>query len=171
MGEDQKQHLELTRDIAEKFNNEFGGKAWKKRGGRGGRVFKVPEVFTPPAGARVMSLQVSECMRARMHACLHGHQVFFFLQGVEDFGRFWRKFSASFFAHSPPQRKICFYLADFGSFRPPLGRDLRSCGGFQPAEEVDFSVPGEMGAWGEVCAKSTNLSHMLLSITLFEAIW
>ncbi|MEW5300566.1 MAG: hypothetical protein WDW36_003487 [Sanguina aurantia] len=57
VGEDQKQHLELTRDIAEKFNNEFGGKAWKKRGGRGGRVFKVPEVFTPPAGARVMSLQ------------------------------------------------------------------------------------------------------------------
>ncbi|KAG2440612.1 hypothetical protein HYH02_010191 [Chlamydomonas schloesseri] len=57
VGEDQKQHLELTRDIADKFNNEFGGKPWKKRGGRGGRVFKVPEVFIPPAGARIMSLQ------------------------------------------------------------------------------------------------------------------
>jgi tryptophanyl-tRNA synthetase len=58
VGEDQKQHLELTRDIAERVNGLYGGKAWKKRGGRGGRVFKVPEVFIPPAGARVMSLQV-----------------------------------------------------------------------------------------------------------------
>ncbi|KAG2488684.1 hypothetical protein HYH03_012685 [Edaphochlamys debaryana] len=56
VGEDQKQHLELTRDIADKVNSEFGGKPWKKRGGRGGRVFKVPEVFIPPSGARIMSL-------------------------------------------------------------------------------------------------------------------
>jgi tryptophanyl-tRNA synthetase len=58
VGEDQKQHLELTRDIAERVNGLYGGKPWKKRGGRGGRVFKVPEVFIPPAGARIMSLQV-----------------------------------------------------------------------------------------------------------------
>ncbi len=58
VGEDQKQHLELTRDIAERVNNTFGGKGWKKRGGRGGRVFRIPEPFIPPAGARVMSLQV-----------------------------------------------------------------------------------------------------------------
>lgn len=36
----------------------YGGKGWKKRGGRGGRVLKVPEPFIPPAGARIMSLQV-----------------------------------------------------------------------------------------------------------------
>lgn len=57
VGEDQKQHLELTRDIAERVNGLYGGKPWKKRGGRGGRVFRVPEPFIPPAGARVMSLQ------------------------------------------------------------------------------------------------------------------
>jgi len=57
VGEDQKQHLELTRDIAERVNGLYGGKGWKKRGGRGGRVFRVPEPFIPPAGARVMSLQ------------------------------------------------------------------------------------------------------------------
>ena len=44
-------------DIAERVNHLYGGKAWKKRGGRGGRVLKVPEPFIPPAGARVMSLQ------------------------------------------------------------------------------------------------------------------
>ncbi len=41
VGEDQKQHLELTRDIAERMNSVYGGKQWKKRGGRGGRIFKV----------------------------------------------------------------------------------------------------------------------------------
>lgn len=58
VGEDQKQHLELTRDIAERVNSMYGGRKWKKRGGRGGNVFKVPEPLIPPAGARIMSLQV-----------------------------------------------------------------------------------------------------------------
>jgi len=56
VGEDQKQHLELTRDLAERFNNKFGGRNWQKLGGRKGRLFTVPEPFIPPAGARVMSL-------------------------------------------------------------------------------------------------------------------
>ncbi|MCO5582138.1 hypothetical protein L7F22_036028 [Adiantum nelumboides] len=33
VGEDQRQHLELTRDIAERFNNLYGGRKWKKLGG------------------------------------------------------------------------------------------------------------------------------------------
>ena len=45
VGEDQKQHLELTRDIATRFNNLYG------------EVFKVPDPFIPQVGARVMSLQ------------------------------------------------------------------------------------------------------------------
>ncbi|KAF6254163.1 tryptophanyl-tRNA synthetase-like protein [Scenedesmus sp. NREL 46B-D3] len=57
VGEDQKQHLELTRDIAERVNGLYGGRKWKKRGGRGGNIFKVPEPLIPPAGARIMSLQ------------------------------------------------------------------------------------------------------------------
>ena len=49
VGEDQKQHLELTRDIAGRVNALFGGSKWKKRPGlqpsgrqRGGKVLKVP---------------------------------------------------------------------------------------------------------------------------------
>ncbi|KAJ4751455.1 Tryptophan--tRNA ligase [Rhynchospora pubera] len=56
VGEDQKQHLELTRELAERVNYIYGGRKWKKLGGRGGSIFKVPEALIPPAGARVMSL-------------------------------------------------------------------------------------------------------------------
>ncbi|XP_019184951.1 PREDICTED: tryptophan--tRNA ligase, chloroplastic/mitochondrial-like [Ipomoea nil] len=56
VGEDQKQHLELTRELAERVNNLYGGRKWKKLGGRGGPIFKVPEPLIPPAGARIMSL-------------------------------------------------------------------------------------------------------------------
>jgi tryptophanyl-tRNA synthetase len=45
VGEDQRQHIELTRDIAMRFNNRYG------------ETFVVPEVVIPPAGARVMDLQ------------------------------------------------------------------------------------------------------------------
>ncbi len=45
VGEDQRQHIEITRDIAERFNNIYGD------------VFKMPEGFIPRAGARIMSLQ------------------------------------------------------------------------------------------------------------------
>ena len=45
VGEDQKQHVELTRDVAERFNGIYGD------------VFKVPEPYIPKVGARVMCLQ------------------------------------------------------------------------------------------------------------------
>lgn len=48
VGDDQKQHLELTRDIAERFNNLYSP------------TFVVPEPFIPKAGARIMSLQDPE---------------------------------------------------------------------------------------------------------------
>ncbi len=48
VGADQKQHLELTRDIANRFNNTYSP------------TFKVPEPFIPQAGARIMSLQEPE---------------------------------------------------------------------------------------------------------------
>jgi tryptophanyl-tRNA synthetase len=45
IGEDQRQHLELTRDIAQRFNQRFGD------------TFVLPEAAIPPQGARVMDLQ------------------------------------------------------------------------------------------------------------------
>ena len=48
VGQDQKQHLELSRDIAARFNGIYGD------------VFKIPEGFIPKAGAKIMSLAEPE---------------------------------------------------------------------------------------------------------------
>ncbi|MDQ6914210.1 MAG: tryptophan--tRNA ligase [Actinomycetota bacterium] len=48
VGDDQRQHVELMRDIAVRFNARFG------------EVFKVPEHRIPPVGARIMDLQVPD---------------------------------------------------------------------------------------------------------------
>jgi tryptophanyl-tRNA synthetase len=45
VGQDQKQHLELARDIAGRFNSIYG------------ETFKIPEAYIPKVGARIMSLQ------------------------------------------------------------------------------------------------------------------
>jgi len=45
VGDDQRQHVEITRDVAIRFNHRFGD------------TFVVPDAVTPAAGARVMSLQ------------------------------------------------------------------------------------------------------------------
>lgn len=44
VGEDQKQHIELTRDLAERFNKRYG------------EIFTIPEARIPKIGARIMSL-------------------------------------------------------------------------------------------------------------------
>src|SRR5512144_2565426 len=44
IGQDQKQHLELTRDLAIRFNRDYG------------ETFKIPEAYIPKLGARIMSL-------------------------------------------------------------------------------------------------------------------
>ena len=48
VGDDQRQHIEITRDIAERFNSRFGD------------TFVVPKHVIPPAGARIMDLQHPE---------------------------------------------------------------------------------------------------------------
>ena len=45
VGVDQKQHVELTRDIAERFNNRYG------------ETFRIPQPLTPKIGAKIYSLQ------------------------------------------------------------------------------------------------------------------
>jgi tryptophanyl-tRNA synthetase len=55
VGEDQKQHLELSRDIAQKFNNDFGQSIRDK--GFGDAFFPLPEPVITGEATRVMSLR------------------------------------------------------------------------------------------------------------------
>ncbi len=56
VGEDQKQHLELTRDLAQKFNNAYS------------ETFIIPEPSIPKMGARIMSLQTPESKMSKSDA-------------------------------------------------------------------------------------------------------
>ena len=53
VGEDQKQHVELTRNIAKRFNSVYG------------EVFKLPEPYIPKVGARIMSLANPEAKMSK----------------------------------------------------------------------------------------------------------
>ncbi|MBQ9298139.1 MAG: tryptophan--tRNA ligase [Clostridia bacterium] len=53
VGEDQRQHLELTRDIAERFNSIYG------------ETFVIPEGYTKKEGARIMGLQNPEAKMSK----------------------------------------------------------------------------------------------------------
>jgi tryptophanyl-tRNA synthetase len=56
VGEDQRQHLELTRDVAERFNARYGP------------TFTVPEAYIPDVGARVMDLQQPDAKMSKSTA-------------------------------------------------------------------------------------------------------
>jgi tryptophanyl-tRNA synthetase len=60
VGEDQRQHLELTRDVAERFNARFG------------QTFVVPEAYIPKVGGRVMDLQRPDQKMSKSIATTNG---------------------------------------------------------------------------------------------------
>jgi tryptophanyl-tRNA synthetase len=60
VGQDQKQHLELTRDLAERFNRDYG------------ETFKIPEPYIPPVGASIKSLQDPEKKMSKSDENLNG---------------------------------------------------------------------------------------------------
>ncbi len=60
VGKDQKQHLELARDLAERFNRDFG------------ETFVVPEPYIPPVGASIMSLKDPEKKMSKSDEDING---------------------------------------------------------------------------------------------------
>lgn len=69
IGQDQKQHLEITRDIAERFNGIYGD------------TFTVPEAYIPKIGAKIMSLQEPE---KKMSKSDENENSFVFILDSED---------------------------------------------------------------------------------------
>lgn len=64
VGEDQRQHVELTRDIGQRFNHLYEQE-----------FFVLPEVKVPEAGARVMGLDNPENKMSKSYAHIRGHAV------------------------------------------------------------------------------------------------
>ena len=60
VGHDQRQHLELTRDIAERFNRDFG------------QTFRVPDAFIPKVGAKIMALDDPAKKMSKSDENVHG---------------------------------------------------------------------------------------------------
>lgn len=75
VGDDQRQHIEITRDIAERFNSRFG------------QTFVVPEHRIPPAGARVMDLQHPDRKMSKSEGESPGT-----VNVLEDFAKIEKKF-------------------------------------------------------------------------------
>ncbi len=69
IGQDQKQHLEITRDIAERFNNIYG------------ETFTIPEPYIPKIGAKIMSLQEPE---KKMSKSDENENAYVFILDPED---------------------------------------------------------------------------------------
>jgi tryptophanyl-tRNA synthetase len=63
VGEDQKQHVELTRDIAQRFNSIYG------------ETFVVPEAIIPETGARIRALNDPSRKMSKSEAHIRGHAV------------------------------------------------------------------------------------------------
>ena len=63
VGDDQKQHVELARDIASRFNRLYG------------ETFVVPEPMIPEVGARVMGLNDPTVKMSKTHSSARGHAV------------------------------------------------------------------------------------------------
>lgn len=64
VGEDQKQHLELTRDVAQRFNHLFG------------ETFTIPEPMIPPTGARIMGLDNPRAKMSKSETGSDYHAVY-----------------------------------------------------------------------------------------------
>src|SRR2546423_2230612 len=60
VGHDQKQHLELTRDLAERFNRDFG------------ETFRLPDAFIPKVGAKIMALDDPSKKMSKSDENIHG---------------------------------------------------------------------------------------------------
>ena len=63
VGEDQKQHVELARDIAQRFNNIYGN------------TFVIPEPIIPNTGARIMGLNDPTVKMSKTFSNIRGHSV------------------------------------------------------------------------------------------------
>lgn len=98
VGEDQKQHLELTRNVAVKFNRDFG------------ECFKIPEPLIAKVGARIMGLDDPESKMSKSN--LASNHAIFVLDSAEEIMRKFKKATTDSLAsiEFDPERKAIYNL-------------------------------------------------------------
>lgn len=98
VGEDQKQHLELTRNVAQKFNRDFG------------ECFKIPEPLIAKVGARIMGLDDPESKMSKSNPASN-HAVFV-LDTPEEIMRKFKKATTDSLSsiEFDPERKAIYNL-------------------------------------------------------------
>ena len=107
VGEDQKQHLELARDIAQKFNETYSP------------TFKVPDIDIPKTGARIMSLQNPSNKMSKSDSNQSGTIY------ITDEPKIIQKKVMSAVTDSDPDRRIAAHKEDSGI--PNLLNIIASC--------------------------------------------
>lgn len=98
VGEDQKQHLELTRNVAVKFNRDFG------------ECFKIPEPLIAKVGARIMGLDDPESKMSKSNPA-NNHAIFV-LDSAEEIMRKFKKATTDSLTsiEFDPERKAIYNL-------------------------------------------------------------
>lgn len=98
VGEDQKQHLELTRNVAVKFNRDFG------------ECFKIPEPLIAKVGARIMGLDDPESKMSKSNPA--SNHAIFVLDSAEEIVKKFKKATTDSLAsiEFDPERKAIYNL-------------------------------------------------------------
>ena len=161
VGGDQKQHIELARDIAQRFNHQFGA------------ILTVPEPTIPEAGARVMGLddpsrKMSKSVEARGHAVrLTDEDAEIrraFKRAVTDSGR------EIEFSESPEKAGVdnllTIYQATTGKSREAVLRDFADARGYGDlkmgvADAVIEAIAPIRARFAELIEDATELDRLL----------
>lgn len=98
VGEDQKQHLELTRNVAQKFNRDFG------------ECFKIPEPLIAKVGARIMGLDDPESKMSKSNPA--SNHAIFVLDTPEEISKKFKKATTDSLTtiEFDPERKAIYNL-------------------------------------------------------------
>ena len=105
VGGDQKQHVELCRDVAERFNGVYGD------------VFKIPEPYIPKVGARVMSLTTPTNKMSKSDHDQNG--CVYLMEKPEDIARKFKKAVTDGKSFEEIERE--FDGLGYGAFKPAVG--------------------------------------------------
>lgn len=176
VGDDQKQHLELSRNTAIRFNNLYGN------------TFRVPEPYIPKEGARVRSLQEPTAKMSKSDpnpksyitlldkpetiikkfksAVTDSEAEVVFREGKDGINNLLTIYSLCA-GVSIPQAEQQFEGKGYGDFKLAVGEAVAEC--FRPIQERYYQLIEDKAYLSECCRKGAERALMLSDRTLQKA--